>query len=221
VRLRDPAYPVRRAAFDEVVAAGQASPEVVARALDDPAILMRRAGAVAAGRMAHTALLRAALQDEAWAVRQSAVGAAGPALGAQGVPLLLARLREDPEPAVRLAALQALRPLAAGRSDVADAWVRALEDADAGVRAAAERALAGLPPEDALPAIARALRSETARTEPRPAALARLFVLFEKSAGWDPGYRPGMPRAEVEALVNRVALAAARVEQAVGRGRVR
>ncbi len=206
LRLRSETYATRRAAFAEVVEAGQATPELVAHALEDPALLLRRSAASAAGRLGYRAVLSVALQDPAWAVRQAAVAATPVAHGMYAADLIVPFVRSDPEPAVRRTAVETLGPLVAGRAELADVLVAALDDPDPSVGAAAERALAGLDAEDALPAARRALEGELRRAQPRAAAFARLFGLVRRHTGWDPGYWPGMPRADVERLVGRLGL---------------
>ncbi len=214
--LRSPAFARRRAAFTRAVDAEEATPELVARALSDPAILLRREGAIAAGRLDFRALLSIALQDEAWAVRQAAVPGIAASYGAEANRSLLPLLASDPSPQVRMAAASALR--ARGRPSVADALLRALDDPHPGVRHAAQTTFLALGPADALPAIHRALVAEGRSDQPRAAAYARLFALFERFSGWRAAFYPGMPADRLGALVDHAGSLAGRVVAAAGRG---
>src|SRR5262245_16267666 len=80
-------------------------------ALGDPSAKIRATVARALGAFeaaATESLLRRALADPASDVRRAAVGALDDQRGATGIDLLAAVLRDDPDRATRLAAVQAL-----------------------------------------------------------------------------------------------------------------
>ncbi len=82
---------------------------------------------------------RTAAADESWLVREAAVAALGDIDLAEAVPLLSARLRDDPEPQVRL---RAARAIGRRQSEAAlEALCRSLSDSDSGVRLESLRSL--------------------------------------------------------------------------------
>jgi len=199
--LRSDAYPVRRLAFDRVVGDGRATPDLVAEALRDPAPLMRRAGVEAAGTEGFPALVRVALEDEAWMVRQAACTAAARALRRDAVPLLLERLATDDSSPVRLAAASSLFDLGAVEAGVVDVLVALLADEDAALRDLVADRLLGLDSGPVVDALLRALDAEVARPDPRGPVLARLFLTLQRTTRRNVGYVPGMGTEEVRALL--------------------
>ena len=194
-RLRDEAYAVRRDAFDEAVRDGGATPDLVGRALADPATLLRRSAATAAGRAGFRALLQTALRDEAWVVRQAAAAAVVDAYPeGMAVSVLQPIFLSDPSDPVRLAAARALLTVAPERRDVLDAILARIPEETPGVRSELLGALEVLPKDAVIALAARGLRREIARPEPRPGMLAALFRLFRQTAGWEAGAtRPACP----------------------------
>ncbi len=204
-RLRDPRYAVRRQAFDEAVADGVATPDLVGRALADSATLLRRSAATAAGRAGFRSLLQTALRDEAWVVRQAAAAVVPEAYAAaSAVSVLQPIARSDPSAPVRLAAARAILEAAPDRRDVMDGLLAQVPNEEPGVRTELLEILESLPKEQVIGLAARGLRGEIARPEPRPAVLAMLFRLFRQAAGWEAGFVPGMSPAELERTVARV-----------------
>jgi hypothetical protein len=201
--LRDPAFARRRDAFDLAVAAGVTTPDLVARAMADPAALLRRRALEVAGEEGFTSLVAAGLGDDAWAVRQAAVAAG---VRARSLPpeRLVSILRADPAPPVRLAAARGLLALRTTDPVALDALVGALADPDENLAAEIERGLFARSDPPVVLALWRSLRGEAGRREPRPTLLARLFLAFERTAGLSTGFTPGLARADLVALVDRL-----------------
>jgi len=199
--LRDPVYAVRRSALEE--AAGSArtlTPSLIAAALDDPAALQRERGAELAGVAGFGALARLALRDEVGRVRERALASVAAIDGEGASDLYLARLRGDPDPAVRRAAARALLTATPERPDALDELLGTLAEADPSVREPVARALLLAPPLPLADAIARALRRAAERASPLPAYLLRLSTLFQRVTGVDLGYAPGASRVEISAM---------------------
>ncbi len=199
--LRDSIYPRRRDAFLAVVGTGKTTPGLVAHALRDPAPLLRREAVATAGEEGYSSLVRVALTDEAWVVRQAACGAAGIALGREASRVLLPFLTGDPASQVRLAAARALLHLAKTDPSLLDPLVRSLALDDPGVRDELTRGLPSLDQGAVVSAIIRALEAEAATMMPRVPYLSRLFVLLQRATRRDPGYYPTMKPQEVRDLI--------------------
>lgn len=215
--LRSSSYAVRRGAFDEVVVAGQATPDLVAKALADPAALLRREAVEVAGRHGFRALVRLALEDEAWMVRQAACGAAVRALGDDAATPLLHVYAADPAPQVRLAAATALFPLAERNERVLQALLSGLASGDPGMRNEVTARLRGLPSSRVAHALLGALAMEVRRPAPRASYVAHLFLVLRRVIGRDPGYTPDMTREQLASLVDRLRAWMAREEARRGR----
>lgn len=201
--LRSDAYPVRRRAFDTVAEAGEATPALVAQGLRDPAPLLRRRAAEVAGHEAYPSLIRVALKDDAWMVRQAGCAAAARGSGREAVGLLLNAYRSDPATSVRLAAATGLFELEAPGSVLA-ALVAGLSDPEPAVRDLVAARLPGLDPERVVPAVIAALESEARRPEMRGPVLARLFLVLQRSSRRQVRYVPGMSREEVQTLLTEI-----------------
>ena len=205
-QIRDPAYLVRHRAFS---AAARAVPPVVTRALLervllDPAALMRRDGAVAAGALGHGDLVARAIKDKAWVVRQAACGAAVDADDADAVLVLVRRLDRDPSPEVRKAAALGLLTLAPRSRDAMVALLRLQRGAATPVQDMVAHRLARMKPYPVAWAVHRALVQELGRKRMKSAYLYRLFALFQRVSGVDVGFHPGSKRDDTNKMVSRV-----------------
>jgi HEAT repeat protein len=174
----------------------------VAHGLEDPAALLRREAARAAGAQGCLHLVAVALADEAWVVRQAAA-AASRDVGREAVALLLPFLRSDPSPEVRVAAASSLLELAPHDPLTLDALVATLEEDEPRVREEVVARLPSLPGKEAARALLRALHREVAFERPRPAVLFRLFLALRRVTRVDPGYVPGASRDALRRLVAR------------------
>ncbi len=159
--LRDPHPAVRSQAAE--LAANHATPAVIRallEGLDDPAAVCRLAVQDALLRLGHHALpalanhLDAGTSPARAAALAVAVGVSDPVFSRPAI-----RLSEDPDPQVRMRAVQLLGAI--GNLDGATAALRRLEDAAAPVRAAAARALGHMHHWPAAPAIAELLRDRS------------------------------------------------------------
>lgn len=205
-QLRSPAYAQRREAFDLCMHEGLATqaPRLVARMLADASPLLRRDAAFVAAAAGFEALLRAALDDPAYAVRQQAALGLGEAAQA---PESLARLRAalagDESPFVRAAAASALWSAAPAAPASVQALLEALGDEHLLVVRSARAALGEVPPRSLAPRALAALEREAAAPGPRGPMLEALFACMEAATGTTSGYYPGMPRAELQRAVAR------------------
>ena len=130
-------------------------------------------------------------------------GPRGP--GEEATPLLLGALRQDPTPAVRLAASRALFTLAERDPSLVGPLLASLADDDPMLREEVSARLPRLDRRVVEPAVVQALEVEVARPQPRNPLLSRLFVLLGRVTGRDTGYTPGLPLEEVRALVRKLA----------------
>lgn len=135
----------------------------LSEALSDPAQEVRYAAALALGRLrsdgAATRLERALRTDPSWWVRYAAAVGLGRLRKSFVIASLEDRLRAEAYWQVRLQTVRALQEIASPRA--ADVVVVALQDRDAGVRAAAAFALGEIGADRHLPAVGNALRAET------------------------------------------------------------
>lgn len=210
--LHSAKYGERRAAFDEVVAAGLASeaPAFLREFASDPAILLRRQAVLVAGKTGPLAVVLEAFSDASWVVRKAACAAAGEARAREAIPPLLGLLDADPDPRVRAAAAEALFEAGPGDPAAVSALVAAARTAEPELAGGIAVRLPSLPPPLVLPAIVRALRREAARTDAPPgrAALLRLFLAYRRATGVDPGYDPTVPIERVRAIIESLPEAA-------------
>ena len=137
-------------------------------------------------------------------VRQAACPAAARGAGAEAPGLLLTAYRRDPSVPVRLAAAGALFELEAPGRGVLDALVQGLADPEPAVRDLCAARLPELDPQRVVPAVVAALEGEARRPELDGPALARLFLVLQRSSRRDVRYVPGMSRAEVRSLLDGV-----------------
>lgn len=205
-RLRSPSYALRREAFDLCMQEGLASqaPRLVARMLADPSPLLRRDAAFVAGAAGFEALLRAALEDPAYAVRQQAALGLGEAARApESLARLQAALAGDESPFVRAAAASGLWRAAPALPATVQALLEALGDEHPLVVRSARSALAEMPPRSLAPRALDGLGRELARKAPRGPVLEALFAFVEAATGSTSGYYPGMPLPELQRALAR------------------
>jgi len=199
--IRSDAYGVRRAAFDRLVADGQATPEVLGRVLQDPASLLRKEGVLVAGQLGHEALAARGLSDHQAVVRQAACFAVARASGRRAQERLLTTLRTETDAGVRLAAAQALAQVSPRDPVVLDALVATQKDADARVRDVIANRLTMLPAIPVAEAVMRSLQRASRVQRPRSEVVVRWVLIFQRISKTDLGYYPEMPRTELQAMV--------------------
>ncbi|MFV1958931.1 MAG: hypothetical protein ACC662_05910 [Planctomycetota bacterium] len=198
-------YARRRDAFESADRAGRLTPDLVAWGLEDPAILLRRRAARAAGERGFAALAQRALHDEAWAVRQAGVGAVLKALDADAAAQVLLDYRQRPlQREVRRTVIRGLVGLGAGRTAVVDALVEELAGEDDTVREDVVSGLLRLPPADVLGGLTRAMETETRRPRPRKGVVSRYALLYQRVTGDREGYTPGLDAEGLAALLERM-----------------
>jgi HEAT repeat protein len=102
-----------------------------------------------------------------WSEQEAAADALG-RIGPAAVPSLIETLR-DPDPKVRLRAIEVLARMGGDAKDAVPELIRLLEDSDEGVRKAAIRTLGriGPPAKEAVPALMQTLMAPVAEAEDR------------------------------------------------------
>lgn len=205
-RLQSPEFPVRKEAFESLLAHDPpiTSPALLARFARDPAILLRRVAVRAAGRAGLVPVVRDALEDPAWIVRQAACAAVVDARAYELGRELASLLRKpDPDEHVQAAAASALLWLASKQPR----WIRPVVSiVRVGSPALAEgiaSSLSDLSSPEVSRALVQELRLEALGREARAdrAVLFRLFVAYGRASKTDPGYDPSLSLAEVRAIV--------------------
>ncbi|HVG94805.1 MAG TPA: HEAT repeat domain-containing protein [Planctomycetota bacterium] len=205
-RLHSPEFTVRRAAVEQVLATdGAATPAFLERFARDPAILLRRLAVRAAGRERVSPVVRVALGDPSWAVRQAACAAVAESRDADLADAVAALLRApDPDPRVREGAARAL--IAVAQED--PAWVRPIVSivrvGDPSLAEGVASSLGSLPAPDVARAVARELAQEAAAPQMDRAALFRLFAVYTRTTGHNPGYDPSLEVGQVREIVARL-----------------
>lgn len=200
--VRDASYMSRRGALQRAVDAAQVTPELIGRFALDESPLMRAEAVRIAGEEGFLAIAATGLRDESSRVQSEAVRAlaAGDPIGAR--PHLLALLRSNAEPEVRVAAAGALASLAPKDPEVLDALIAMQASEEPALQDGAGRALLSMPKGPTAFGLVKAMRAALAqRPVPRP-VVARYVLIFQRLSGTDLRFEPTMDAEGLKATAD-------------------